>query len=106
MTYPVTPSPTFSWGGTHGGLRDLPAAVVAGPMVHFADVTSQIDSGGVTPLTGGPTRGIWVDAAGTITGHDAYGNAFSAIPVQAGYNPICIGGITSVATLTKVWAVY
>jgi hypothetical protein len=101
-SYPLTPNPNFMWGGSNGGIRDLPREAILGPMVNYADVTSQIDATGETPLTQGPTRGLFVDQAGTLTGHDAYGNVITTIHLQAGYNPICVGGITSVVTITQI----
>lgn len=106
MSYPKNANPNFKWGYDGKVLSDPSLFGPFASMVNYADIDSQIDSGGNTPLTQGPTRGIFVDQAGTVTGHDAYGNVVTAIPVQAGYNPICLGGITSIATVTKIWGVW
>ena len=108
-SYPITSQPSFTWGAELSdfkSLRMMHTESWLGPMVVYADSTTQIDATGLTPITQGPTRGLFVDQKGTLTGHDAFGNAISGIILQAGYNPICIGGITSVTSITQIVGVW
>lgn len=108
-TYPTNSSPSFIWGGERAdfkSLRLMHNESWLGPMVIYVDITTQIDATGLIPITQGPTRGLFVDQKGTLTGHDAFGNAFSGIILQAGYNPICVGGITSVTSITQIVGVW
>jgi hypothetical protein len=108
-TYPKTPVPVFKWGlasKAYDSIGDFDIADVLGPAIVMADITAQIDAYGVTPITQGPTRGIVVDQKGTLTGHDAFGNVITTYALQAGYNPISIGGITSVVSITQIIGVW
>jgi hypothetical protein len=107
MPFPTTTDPFFTWGEEEGQFKDIrnfKAATLFGPAVKFSKIT--VDATGLVPLSGGPTRAIWADTAGTLTGHDAFGNAVSGIPLVTGWNSLCLAGVTSITTTTQVWAVY
>ena len=107
MTFPTTPNPSFNWNRRVFTMETLPAAqdpLYDSPAIIFAAIAP--DGTGLVPLTQGPTRAIWANATGTITGHDAFGNAVAAMPIQAGYNKISLWGVTSIATTTSVWGVW
>jgi hypothetical protein len=107
MAFPTTDDPFFEWGretGRYQDIRYFSAVTVFGPAVTFVKIT--LDATGLVPLTGGPTRAIWANVAGTLTGHDAFGNVVSAIPLVAGWNNLCLAGVTSLSTTTQCWAVY
>ena len=57
-----------------------------------------------TPLSPIP-RALLCGTAGTFTGKDAMGQDLTALPLQAGYNPISIS-VWSAGTATDVWALY
>ena len=105
--FPVTLQPNFVWGNETGpwrGMESFKEATILGTAVNFSRIA--LDPTGSQPLPGGPTRAIWADVAGTITGHDAYGNPVTAFPLIAGWNAISLAGVTSLATTTQVWAIY
>lgn len=105
MTFPVTDNPVFKWADqefTFSNMRTVDNATLFGPAVRLSAITPAT----ATPLPGGPTRAIISQAAGTITGYDAFGNAVTALPLQEGWNNISLAGVDSIATTTAVWAVY
>lgn len=108
MVFPLVKSPTFQWDydgvGDLPTTRGLPVGVISGPAIVFAKITP--DATGLLPLTQGPTRAIIADVAGTITGHDAFGNAVATFPLIPGWNSISLAGVTSIATTTQVWGVW
>lgn len=108
MAFPTKQSPTFNWDYDGAGdiptTRNLPVGVIQGPAIVFSKITP--DATGVVPLPQGPTRAIIADVAGTVTGHDAFGNAVATFPLQAGWNSISLAGVTSIATTTQVWGVW
>jgi hypothetical protein len=109
MAFPKLAVPVFKWGleaKSYTDVSDYDMPTLLGPAIVYADITAQIDSGGNTPLTQGPTRGLICDKAGTLTGHDAFGNVVTTMTLQAGYNAVCIAGITSIATITQVIGVW
>jgi hypothetical protein len=107
MAFPTTLNPSFLWnaeGFSFQNLKMLRDASAFGPAVVYAKIAP--DASGNNPFAQGPTRGIIADVAGTMTGHDAFGNLVTGMPLQPGYNPISMGGITSIATTTQVWGVW
>lgn len=69
----------------------------------------------IVPITPSDTvgfktcRGVLCNAAGTATIVDASGATRTAVPLQAGYNPISIQRVNSTslaAELTSLWALY
>ena len=106
-TFPLTPSPQFNWGtdsGNLAGARQFQRLIVSGPAINFSKIVP--DATGLIPLKQGPTRAIWADVAGTITGHDAYGNVVTTFPLVAGWNSISLAGVTSIATTAQVWGIW
>jgi hypothetical protein len=107
MAFPTNENPSFDWNCRVFTMETLPALqdpLFDSPAIVFAAITP--DATGLVPLPKGPTRAIWSQAAGTLTGHDAFGNAITAIPLQAGWNKISVAGVTSIATTTSVWGVW
>lgn len=106
-SFPTVANPTFKWSlesGPLSGVMQFHEATLFGPAINYSQITP--DATGLIPLPQGPTRGIIADIAGTLTGHDAYGNLVNTIPIQPGYNPICLAGVTSIATTTEIWGVW
>lgn len=113
MAFPTNTDPTFEWGSIVIAFKDLlasPHEAWAGPAVVIAAITP--DATGLVPLVNprsgvaSPTRGLLANAVGTVTGHDAFGNAVSAVPLQAGYNSISLAGVTSLGTTSSLWGVW
>ena len=113
MAFPTTSNPNFLWNGesfNFANLKMLRDPSAFGPAVSIAAITA--DATGLIPLNNplsnspSPTRGLFVDQAGTVTGHDAFGNIVTALPLVAGLNWISLAGVTSIATITKIWGVW
>lgn len=51
-----------------------------------------------------PCRGLLVGTAGTATVIDASGATRTAIPLQAGYNPIRVKQVLNAGTAADIWA--
>ena len=113
MVFPVSNNPTFNWGSESFDFQNLltvkvstmdaPATVIA---AITPDATALIPL--KNPFTGvaSPTRGLFVDVAGTVTGHDAFGNVVTTLPLVAGLNWISLAGVTSIVTISKIWGVW
>jgi hypothetical protein len=113
MAFPTALDPVFSWGSAEVAFKDLVVEqpeIWAGPAIVMAAITP--DATGLVPLvnpkTGitSPTRWLIANAVGTVTGHDAFGNVVTALPLQAGINKISLAGVTSIATTTSLWGVW
>jgi hypothetical protein len=107
MAFPANINPQFLWNAENFSFQNLKMlrdASAFGPAVVYAKITP--DATGLNALANGPTRGLIADVAGTFTGHDAFGNLVTTMPLQPGYNPISVLGITSLATTTQVWGVW
>lgn len=108
MAFPLNTVPEFNWnvggGDTIQAIRQRGSGDVDGPAIIFSKIVP--DATGLVPLTQGPTRAIIADVAGTITGHDAFGNAVATFPLQPGWNKVSLAGVTSIATTTQVWGVW
>lgn len=110
MPFPINSNPQFTWNGENfsfQNLRMLKDPSAFGPAVSIAAITP--DGTGSIPLNNpltnspSPTRGLFVDQAGTVTGHDAFGNVVTNLPLVAGLNWISLAGVTSITTITKIW---
>lgn len=107
MAFPTAVNPLFLWNAENFSFQNLKMlrdASAFGPAVVYAKLIP--DATGLVPLANGPTRGLIADVAGTFTGHDAFGNLVTTMPLVAGYNPICVFGVTSITTTTQVWGVW
>ena len=98
--------PTFQWNGEFFAFRELRLAkdpTILGPAVVYA----LISPANTTAFAKGPTRGLFVGAAGIIYGQDAFGNQVNGLPVIAGWNPVSFAGIDSTSTTaTNIWGVW
>ena len=112
MAFPVTNNPGFCWGSEFASfqsIRSMLDPTVFGPAVVMAAITP--DATGLVPLknplnlTTSPTRGLICDAAGTVVGHDAFGNAQTWY-VIAGINWISVAGVTSLGTTAHVMGIW
>ena len=113
MAFPTTENPTFNWGSESFNFQNLlnvKTSTIDAPATVIAAITP--DATGSVPLknpfTGvtSPTRGLFVDVAGTVTGHDAFGNVVTTLPLVAGLNWISLAGVTSIVTISKIWGVW
>ena len=107
MPFPVVAEPNFVWGGEDGNYRAMESfkeATLLGPAVNFSKIVP--DATGSVPFPQGPTRAIWADVVGTLTGHDAYGNPVVGFPLIGGWNSVSLAGVTSITTTTQVWGVW
>jgi hypothetical protein len=102
----ATSNPTFAWNaesGRWGDMKTFKDPTLLGPAIVFALITPT----NTTALAKGPTRGLWVGAAGIIFGQDAFGNQVNGIPVAIGWNPLCMAGIDATSTTaTNIWGVW
>lgn len=57
-------------------------------------------------LTNGVCRGLLVGVAGTANLKDAAGNTVTDVPLQQGYNPICVLQVRTGGTASDIWALY
>ena len=113
MAFPVSNNPTFNWGSESFDFQNLLTVKVStmdSPGVVIATITP--DATGLVPLknplTGNvsPTRGVSVDVAGLVTGHDAFGNPITNFPLAAGVNWISFAGITSVSSIGYIRGIW
>ena len=113
MAFPTSSDPTFNWGSERFSFQNLLTVKVStmdAPAVVIAAITP--DATALIPLTNpftgvvSPTRGLFVDVAGTVTGHDAFGNVVTTLPLVAGLNWISLAGVTSIVTISKIWGVW
>jgi hypothetical protein len=111
----VVPDPAIDWNGVTGQIKDIPdfkQATVMGPAINYSKLgpTGTTGPTGAFPFAQGPTRALIADAAGTVTGQDAYGNPVAGLPLAAGYNPISISALISITGptggLSQVWGVW
>lgn len=58
------------------------------------------------PLPFGPCKALLVGTAGTATLKDYMGNSCVNIPLQAGYNPICVSSLDALGTAADVWGLW
>jgi hypothetical protein len=113
MVFPTSSDPTFNWGSESFSFQDL-LTVKVSTMDSSAVVIATItpDATGSIPLknpfTGNasPTRGVVVDVAGLVTGHDAFGNPITNFPLAAGVNWVSLAGVTSVTTIAHIAGVW
>jgi hypothetical protein len=54
----------------------------------------------------GPCRGLLVGTAGTANVTDLAGNELANVPLQQGFNPICIQALAAGGTADDIWALY
>ena len=52
------------------------------------------------------TKAILCGTAGTLNGLDEYGNAFTGLPLQAGYNPLRVSQVSTGGTAANLWGLY
>lgn len=57
-------------------------------------------------LTSGVTLGLLVGTAGTANLMDAAGNTLANVPLQPGYNPLCVRQVRTGGTAADIWALY
>lgn len=58
------------------------------------------------PIPSGTPRALLVGTAGTCNLVDGSGNPCTAVPLQAGYNPIVITQFKTGGTVNDVWGIY
>lgn len=111
MAFPLTPDPSVVWNGESLSYRDIKAGRFSMNAPAFNMKAIVADATGLVPLveptTGlnSATRALICDAAGSIAGHDVYGNAIT-VYVQAGWNAYVLAGITSLTTTAHVIGVW
>lgn len=54
----------------------------------------------------GCCRGLLVGTPGTANIKDGTGAARTNVPLQAGYNPICVTSLDASGTADDIWALY
>ena len=57
-------------------------------------------------LPGGVTRALLAGTAGTANLMDAAGNTLSDVPLQQGYNPLCVKQVRTGGTADDIWGLY
>jgi hypothetical protein len=57
-------------------------------------------------LPDGPCRALLVGTAGTANLMDNSNTILTAVPLQAGYNPISVQQVRTGGTATDIWALY
>lgn len=57
-------------------------------------------------LPDGVCRALLVGTAGTVDLIDACGNAVASVPLQQGYNPLCVRRVKTGGTASAIFALY
>lgn len=66
---------------------------------------------GILPITPAnttiaTTKAILCGTTGTLNGIDEFGNAFTGLPLQQGYNPLRLTQVSTGGTAANLWALY